>query len=364
MENIFCSHPEYDAIHKIIIKNPKNAYTLVGDGENYGHFNANGLQFYNIKSTNKIDYLLSNLIKFELCIILRPDTIVSMGIINSLPFGLVSRLTGSRFIPLITGELWYSMDTLPSFMKKIQSALLRLMLLRSRNILVLSEVIRREIITDYRIDPSKIIVTKYKISESFNPLVAKEYKQILNPDGPIILTVCRISPVKGLEFLVKAAEIVIQKYPNAKFVVKGEVSDREYKRQIENLINITGLQQNMVILGENSPNSEIAKFMTSSDVFVLPSISEGLGVVILEALSSGLPVVATNVGGIVDILSNDQNGLLVNAQDPNGLANAIIRILSDSELKNRLIAEGLLTIKHMRARETGLEYDLTKYALL
>jgi glycosyltransferase involved in cell wall biosynthesis len=363
LQNIASSHPEYYAIRNIILKNPKNKYILVGDGENYGHFTVNGIQFYNIKLTNKFTYLLSYIIKFELCIILRPNTIVSMGIINSLPFGLVSRLVGSRFVPLITGELWYSLETLPGLMKKIHIFLLKAMLERSHVILVLSEAIRKEIIRDFKIPSKKILISKYKISDAFSPLAPNDLKSKLNSEGPIILTVCRISPVKGLEYLVNAAKIIVEKYPKAKFVVKGEISDYEYMKEIEKLIDINGLKKQFVINSENSPNTEIAKYMAAADVFVLASISEGLGVVILEALSSGLPVVATSVGGIVDIISNENNGLLVEARNYNDLAHAVIRILSDAELKNRLIAGGLSTIKNIKEKETGLEEDLRRYAL-
>jgi len=88
-----------------------------------------------------------------------------------------------------------------------------------------------------------------------------------------------------------------------------------------------------------------------SDVFVCPSIidskgeTEGLGVVIPEAMESGLPVIASSVGGIVDILKNEVNGLLVEQKNPMAIAKAIERIFSDEELKKKMIENSKKTVK-------------------
>jgi glycosyltransferase involved in cell wall biosynthesis len=354
-------HPESVAIYNIINKTaPKNNYILVGDGTRYEHFCCGDVHFYNFSLNNKFLYLFSTLVKAELFIFQRPKIVVSMGIINSLPFGLLSLFTRSRFIALITGEVWYSMQTLPRVLKKIHCILLKLMFDRANMILVLSESISKELVADYNINPKKIAVTKYKISDMFNSSVTKELKKELNPNGPIILTVCRISSVKGLEYLVYAAKEIIKEFPASKIIIKGYTSEEDYKHKIEQLIKTNNLDKQIVML-DGSPNVEIAKYMAAADVFVLSSISEGLGVVILEALSTGLPVVATNVGGIVDIINSGNNGLLVNARDSEALAKAIIQVLSDNKLREQLIAGGLETIKRLNENKTGLEQDLVTY---
>lgn len=353
-------HPENFAIHNIIKNSPKNEYILVGDGTRYEHFCYDKVDFYNFNLNNKFHYLFSSLLKAELFLIQRPKVVISMGILNSLPFGLLSPFTRSRFIPLITGEIWYSMDTLPGIFKKINSALLKLMLDRAQMIFVLSDSISKELIADYHIDPKKITVTKYKVSNTFNTSVSKELKKSLNPDGPVILSVCRISSVKGLEYLVNASNAILAKFPNAKIIIKGYTSEQDYKQKIEALIKANNLDAKVVML-DGSPNEEIAKYMAAADVFVLSSISEGLGVVILEALSSGLPVVATRVGGVVDIINSGYNGLLVNARDSDSLANAIIQVLSDNKLREHLITGALETTKGLNENRVGLEQDLSKY---
>jgi glycosyltransferase involved in cell wall biosynthesis len=359
LESYWNKHPETIAIKNIIKKNSGNTFILVGDGSKYEHFYYDGLHFYNFNFNNKFQYALSSLVKAELFLFQRPNVIVSMGIINSLPFGLLSIFTRSRFIPLITGEIWYSMETLPNALKKVHRILLKLMFNRANKILVLSESIAKELVADYSIDSKKISVTKYKVSDIFNTSVSKELKRELNPTGgPIILTLCRISSVKGLEYLVGAAKDIIAKFPTAKIIIKGFTSEEDYKQKIEQLIKTSNLDQSVIMM-EGSPNVEVAKYMVAADVFVLPSLSEGLGVVILEALSCGLPVIATNVGGVVDIVKPGYNGLLVNPRDSEALSDTIIKVLSDNVLRERLIAGGLETTKRLN-ENSGLEQDIAR----
>ncbi len=160
--------------------------------------------------------------------------------------------------------------------------------------------------------------------------------------------------------LVNASNAILAKFPNAKIIIKGYTSEEDYKQKIEALIKANNLDAKVVML-DGSPNEEIAKYMAAADVFVLSSISEGLGVVILEALSSGLPVVATRVGGVVDIINSGYNGLLVNARDSDSLANAIIQVLSDNKLREHLITGALETTKGLNENRVGLERDLSKY---
>jgi len=101
---------------------------------------------------------------------------------------------------------------------------------------------------------------------------------------------------------------------------------------------------------ESPSNDELVKLYQASDLFVLPSIvdsmgeTEGLGLVILEAMESGLPIIATSVGGITDIVKNEVNGILINQKNPHEIASAIDRIITDTELAKRLIHNSKQTI--------------------
>jgi len=352
-------HPEYVAIRNIISQNSQHNFILVGEGgPRYEHFGGKGISFYNICSNTKIKYLFSSFLKFELAFFLRPSVIVAAGATGIISFGIASILTRARFIPLLTGEIWYDLSHIPKPLRKVCAFLMKAILQKAYAVLAVSESIKKETIYSYGINSNKVFVYKYKISTLFNPDASRDLKLILNPTGPIILTVARISPEKGIIYLVEAARIVANNVPNVKFVIKGSSSDDNYEGKIRNLIYEHNLQQHFIFLGM-SPYSEMPKYMSVADVFVLPSISEGVPVVILEALATGVPVVASRVGGVPDILIHGYNGLLVEPRDPRGLAEAIIRILSDRELRKQL-SEGSLTSAWF-VKENEIENLLSKF---
>jgi glycosyltransferase involved in cell wall biosynthesis len=344
-------HPENVAIRCIISQNPQHNFVLIGlGGTRYEYFKQKGISFYNICSNTKTKFLFSSFLRLELAFLLKPSVIVAMGTTDLIPFGIASILTRAKFIPIVTGEIWYGFSRMPKPLAKVCAFLIKATLLKAYAVLAISESVKKEIIDNYGINSNKIFVYKYKILPMFNPDASRDLKLILNPTGPIVLTIARISPEKGIIYLVEAARIVANKVPDVKFVIKAYSSNNNYKGKIRNMIYEHNLQRHFTFLG-GSPYSEMPKVMAAADVFVLPSISEGLGLVILEALATGVPVVASRVGGIPDVLIHEYNGLLVKPKDPDVLAEAIMRILSDDKLKKRLIEGGLATIRRMKGHE-------------
>jgi len=345
-------HPEVVAIRNIISRNSQNNFVLIGvGGQKCEYFKEKGISFYNFGSNTRFKYLLSFFLRFFLCFPLRPTVIVSMGTIDLIPFGIASILTRTKFIPIITGEIWFDLSQVAKPFRKIFAFLLNASLLKAHAVLAISESVGKEVENSYRIKSEKVFVYKYKISSTFNPDVPRTLKQILNPNGKTVLTICRISPQKGLEYLVEACQIIIREIPNVKVVIKAYSSDERYEERLRSIINKYHLQEFIKILKLNVPYSEMPKYMAAADVFVLPSVSEGLGIVILEALATGIPVVASRIGGIPDVLVHEYNGLLVEPRDVEGLAEALLRILRDDKLKKQLIEGGLSTIQRMKENE-------------
>ena len=102
---------------------------------------------------------------------------------------------------------------------------------------------------------------------------------------------------------------------------------------------------------------DLADYYNLADVFVLPSVTskigtEGLGLVLLEAMACGTPVIGTNTGGIPTIVKNNQNGLLVREKNWNELGNSIIKILSDAKLSKKLSKNGIKFVKNNYSWET------------
>ncbi len=353
----YSEHPEYVAIRNIIKKNPDDSFILVGEGKKYGHFEKDGINFYNIGISTKIMYFFSFIVTFLLPLFLRPAVVISMGTINLVPYGVSSRFLKCKFIPVVTAEIGYSFRLVPPIFNLFYVYILKSVFNYSKTILVLSKSIKAEIINSYQVEPEKIKIYTLKISKIFNPNVTNDLKLILNPDGPIIMSICRISPDKGLYYLVEAARAVIIKYPNVKIIIKGYTSDFIYKKNLISLIQKSNLSKNVILL-DGSPYSEIPRYISASDIFVLPSISEGLGLVVLEAMASGKPIVATRVGGLQDILFNNINGLMVEPKNSNGLAKAIIKILSDDQLRSNMSKGALSFIQ--RFNNNTLEDFLNK----
>ena len=94
--------------------------------------------------------------------------------------------------------------------------------------------------------------------------------------------------------------------------------------------------ENYIIFIGKVPHEEVLKYMSLSDVFVLPSLSEGFPNVVLEAMASGLPIVATKVGGLPEIVKNGENGFLIKPRNSKELAKKILLILNDKELSGRM----------------------------
>jgi len=153
--------------------------------------------------------------------------------------------------------------------------------------------------------------------------------------GPVILTSCRIDRRKGLELVVLAAPNVLQKMPEAIFVIRGPIEDPRYSDELHRLIRDQGLEDRVLLSGERCTYQDLPGILSSAQVFVHPSLDESLGLAVAEALACGIPVIATRVGGIPELVQDMVNGLLVEP-DPSCVSNAILRILTDKVLYNHL----------------------------
>lgn len=153
-------------------------------------------------------------------------------------------------------------------------------------------------------------------------------------DVSVVATVARLVPVKGHKYLIDAAAEVVKSIPQARFLFIGDGKLREeLQEQAENL----GLSSNILFLGWRKDVLEILPII---DLFVLPSINEGLGMVLVEAYAFGKPVVATNVGGIPEVVEDKKTGLLTPPKDSKKLAQAIIELLEDPKRAKKMGEEG------------------------
>ncbi|MDD5255792.1 MAG: glycosyltransferase family 4 protein, partial [Candidatus Omnitrophica bacterium] len=159
----------------------------------------------------------------------------------------------------------------------------------------------------------------------------QNFRQLLGlGEKPLVGIIARLSDVKGHCYLIQAMPRVLRRFPEAKLLIIGEgkteSSLREQVRSLE-------IEKSVIFM----PTAEdTAAALAAMDVFVLPSLQEGLGLSLMEAMASGLAVVGSAVGGIQDLLRQDENGLLVERANADALATEIIGLLSDGEKRRRL----------------------------
>jgi glycosyltransferase involved in cell wall biosynthesis len=150
----------------------------------------------------------------------------------------------------------------------------------------------------------------------------------------VVGMVARLDLQKGCEFLLRAARELCEAFPGLKVVIVGEGPDRH---AIENMIQRLGLNSNVILAGQHS---DMPSIYAALDIFVLPSLNEGLPMTILEAMAASRPVIATRVGAIPRVVKDGETGLLVDPGDVNGLRNALAQLLSDSDFCSRLGSAG------------------------
>ena len=157
----------------------------------------------------------------------------------------------------------------------------------------------------------------------------------LPPGAPLVAVLCRLSPIKGIEYFLEAATTVAASAPEARFLIVGEAEskDAEYRRRLEAYADRLGLGRRVVFTGLRL---DVPEVLDEVAVSVLPSLSEGLSNVLLESMAAGVPVVATRVGGNPEVVEEGVTGFLVPPRDAAGLAGAIARVLEDRELAARL----------------------------
>jgi glycosyltransferase involved in cell wall biosynthesis len=150
-----------------------------------------------------------------------------------------------------------------------------------------------------------------------------------------ILFVGSLVPVKGVRYLIESMKAIKNNYSNVKLVIIGDGTE---KHELEKLVIEFGLSDCVSFVGKVS-NHKISQYMIESDIFVLPSLSEGFGIVLLEAMASGLPIIASNVGGIPSLIQNGVNGFLVEPGNPEKIAEKILFLFNDRETMIK-ISEG------------------------
>ncbi len=159
---------------------------------------------------------------------------------------------------------------------------------------------------------------------------AKRRELGIPADATVLGIGVRLSAQKGLTYLVQALPEVVGRFPRVVLVIAGEGPlEQDLRNEAEGL----GLGGRVKFIG---PRVDVPELLQVFDLYVLPSLWEGLPMVLLEAMAAGCPIVATGVGGVPSAIEDGVNGLLVPPRDPAALAHAIVRVLGDETLRRRM----------------------------
>ena len=295
-------------------------------------FQSKDNKYYEKKIDNLEIYLVPNIFKiFSFIIKLgkKHDLIVAQ---NPFVAGFLSIIAGF----IIKKPVIISVHGHEFTVRKRQSFLKKFVCSRATKIRAISNKVHDTIVS-WGIPSEKITIIGDRVDcNHFNLNIdGNEIRKKLGIQNKMIISVASLIEIKGFGTLLEAAKLVRESIADVKFVIvgtghlKSKLIEKTKELGISDIVNFVGF----------IPYSEMPKYYAASDLFVHPTYVEGLGRVVLEAQAAGIPVVATNVGGIPEAVS-DSSAILVEPRDPKALGDAILKVLKDKELAVNLSKKG------------------------
>ena len=271
---------------------------------------------------------------------------------STLTYSLVSLVLGIPLIATIHGQVDINPNEKWVWLKN------RLMRLGVNRLVAVSEQL-----ADYIV--KRRLFAKDKITVIYNGVQVDRYRQAprdpawlaqfgLPRDATLVGCLGNVRPAKAYHQLIEAAQLLGEEFPNLKFVIAGHQKPA-LMGQLEQQIARLGLEDSVRFIGFYP---DTAKFLSQMDLFALSSTSEGFSIATIEAMASGLAVVATRCGGPEEIIEHQKTGLLVAKDSPAELAQGIRSLLTDPDLRARLGNQGKLQVaKRFSAAASRKEYS-------
>jgi len=178
-----------------------------------------------------------------------------------------------------------------------------------------------------------IEISRFKKTEK---AIQHQFKQSLKlpSNVQIIITVAVLREPKGIQYMLKALPAILDKNPNTHYLIVG---DGSYGASLRELVVDLAIQEHVTFTGHRT---DIPALLSISDIFVLPTLGDALPTVLIEALAAEIPIVATNVGGVPEIVENEVNGLLVPPGDSYELTQACLKFLQNQEFASQIVRAG------------------------
>lgn len=212
------------------------------------------------------------------------------------------------------------------YQKNKKRKLRKIIKAQGRASIAITSLVRDDLIKFFRADPKKV---KTILSGIDLKTLNKDASPLQLKGTPTIGASGRFSQIKGFQYLIQSIPQIIKIYPQAQIYLLGQ---GKYKTELINLAKKIGVTQHLSLLEKKS----LSSFLNSLDVFCLPSLEEPLGLSVLEAQYLGVPVVASGVDGLKILVKDQETGLRVPPADASSIGQAIIRLISDRELYQKI----------------------------
>jgi L-malate glycosyltransferase len=225
-------------------------------------------------------------------------------------------------------------------------------------VFAVSEQVRQECILTDGIEPERVFTI-------YNGLDLSRWMSVPRADAskkaPSVTTVGNIRRVKGHDLFIRAAAQIVKRIEDVQFSIAGAVLDPQYFDELQSLVEELHLTGHFRFLGGDT---DLPQLLANSQIFVLPSRSEGFSNAIIEAMASSLPVVATRVGGNGEAVVDGASGYLVPPEDVDALASAIERLLLDPLKASRMGAAGRQLVVERFTADAMMKSIVERYKLL
>lgn len=310
-----------------------------------------GSLFQKLKANLKAIFRLQRVLRQE-----EPEIAVGMGGMTNWGLILATKMARSKTAVIIgehgTDALKYREDRMSSI---IVSLLNKFLYPLADRIVAISDGVREYLVRNLKLPEGKIVPIHNPVDiERIQKLSQEPVDEpwLRDKGEPIVLWVGRIAAIKGLDILIRAFEQVLREI-DVRLVIVGEGSEEV---KIRDLVKRKGLQEKVRFAGfQSNPY----RYMSRSSVFAFSSLSEGFGMVLVEAMACGLPVVSTDCfAGPNEILQNGNCGILVPVGDADALAKGIVRILTNPQLREQLISAAAQRVADFEAPSVVASYEL------
>lgn len=231
----------------------------------------------------------------------------------------------------------------------------------AKKIIVTSNSMKHEVCGHFHVPwekvdiiPNGIDVSKFDVNVDRN---AVRSRFGVAPHEKLILYVGRLVPQKGVEYLIHAAPMIVSRYHDTRFIIVGEGWMRDY---LQGLANASGYGWKINFTGF-LPDPEMVALMKSADVLVVPSIYEPFGIVPLEGMAAGVPVVASQVGGMAEIIEHDKTGVYVYPRSPESIAWGVTHLLFNQSHAQWIVQNALNAARNIYSWDAIAKKTLQVY---